>query len=131
MVKHSRTVTSKLKPEDPHPETGVCNFCGRAFEVKRSSRYLAPHVCPKCRQSRSVRWAVQFRPEEGSGLKSAYTRLFLAIKKAAEDDGKLDSWKQYWVESPQMKRIWDLLARETHQQKILGSVDRPGNMSYI
>jgi molybdenum cofactor biosynthesis enzyme MoaA len=132
MARHSQAVISKSRSREK-PKTDICVFCETSFEVKTSYKHMAPHICPKCRLSRPGKWAAQFRPAEGSNLKSAYTRLFLAIKRSAVAEGKLETWKRYWVDSPVMKRIWDLLQQEVQRQKTAssGSVDRSGNTSYI
>jgi hypothetical protein len=94
----------------------VCAYCGRDFEVLRSHRYLQPHVCPKCRKLSSTSWESKFQPQVGSSVKDAWTNFFLSIKKKAVEDGKLEDWRKYWVQSNALKKIWMLLQEEATKE---------------
>jgi hypothetical protein len=104
MAKPYKHATSK--------KVDTCLCCGKPFEVLRSYKYLEPHICPKCRKLSSVKWEAKYAPPAGSSVQDAWANFFLAIKKKAEEDGELKSWREYWVTSNTLKKIWLMLQEE-------------------
>lgn len=64
-------------------------------------------VCWVC--YRQLNRSIDFVEPHGSNIHSAYLRLFLAIKKQAELDGKFDEFERYWLKNPTIKYIQKLL----------------------
>jgi hypothetical protein len=100
-------------------ESAVCALCDSPFTARASKRDFVP-ICPRCRRLNrgSLRWEAQYRPQEGSAVKHAYTKLFLAIRAKALEDGALNDWKKYWVERSEMQKIWGVLHDEVTRQKL-------------
>lgn len=53
------------------------------------------------------------KPKFSRGQRNTKTvaalRLIRAIRKQAEDDGKVEEFREYWLEEPRWARIWDEL----------------------
>jgi hypothetical protein len=65
-----------------------------------------------------VKWEAKYRPPVGSSVQDAWANFFLAIKKKSEEDNELADWKEYWVASEALKKIWLLLQEEVVKRTV-------------
>ena len=83
-----------------------CLICGleRAYEAFSKGDL----ICRKCVGKLHDHYEVDYSPPEKTSRIKACITLITAVRELAVEDGELEDWEAYWINSPEWARIWAL-----------------------
>lgn len=65
-------------------------------------------ICKKCVAQLQDRYDVKYSPPERISKIRGFIKLIAAVRALAVEDGELEDWEAYWLESPEWRLIWNL-----------------------
>ncbi len=90
----------------------TCILCG---SKQQEGEWFFQDLCSKCS---NVVHDPPYSPSKHPSIREGYIKLFIAIRKKAEEEKALGEFEDYWLYSPEMSTVWKVLAGTLFDSKV-------------